>query len=327
MDKSTEARARLRFSVFRYEKYWLPLLADSLTTTNDDPDIEPPSDVGWVWHLHLLRPQHYRDHCSRRYARPALPHRVRPARGPETGAAIDRAKAAWSRRYPGVPFDRPGTPTVGLEPDSRLADLLLDVVGTTEAEFAYAAVDGPHFADPNFIYAGVERYRKWLLLRQARPEDAAAMSRLQLPVDIELVGRAHALHPVQFGTDMTRLFPAVSNPLLNCVTVVSAGSCPTSGPEADVVRPGDVERANGVWRSAYRGEKLFISGTGRRGRLGVRSPAIPLADFRSAGTTNGPQAVLNSSAFESCDLVFTSLVIDELAWSSSSSSSARFVEI
>lgn len=73
----------LEISVRRYERYWLPLLA-SLTTENDTPSVgstntsdinkplngftkmiyAPPTDIHWVWHVHMLAPVSYIADCK-----------------------------------------------------------------------------------------------------------------------------------------------------------------------------------------------------------------------------------------------------------------------
>ena len=55
------ARARL---VFRYEKFWLPLLAEISTSPETDLAWCPPVDVHWVWHTHMLAPVTYNMDCQ-----------------------------------------------------------------------------------------------------------------------------------------------------------------------------------------------------------------------------------------------------------------------
>jgi hypothetical protein len=300
-----EADRRLRQSVYRYERLWLPLWAEWRSKSPPSSllppaDIEPPADVGWVWHLHQLRPKHYADFCQQRYGR-VLPHRTRPARGQDVNRAAELTAAVWQERYPGVPFDTStavDSENANAAPDPRLAELIIGVA-RREVDFVYQ-VALPHFRDQNFLYASVERYRKWLLLRQQRPNDARC---LQLPVDIQLIACAHALHPLEYATDMNRLFPSSSVALLNPV-FDDASESP--------FQPNAIESSNDIWRSFYRSEKLFIAGTGCRGRLAVvGNLSNPLVAFH-----NDHHLSSGRRALESCDISFKSVTIEEL-WSRS----------
>ena len=43
----------------RYEKYWIPFIAANSPDFEHDKNFSPPLDVLWVWHVHMLAPQHY----------------------------------------------------------------------------------------------------------------------------------------------------------------------------------------------------------------------------------------------------------------------------
>jgi hypothetical protein len=305
-----EADRRLRQSIYRYERLWLPLWAEWRSNSSGPStppsilppaEIEPPADIGWVWHLHQLRPKHYADFCQQRYGR-VLPHRTRPARGQDINRAAELTATMWRERYPGVPFDTPTAADAGnanAAPDPRLAELIIGVA-RLEVDFVYQ-VALPHFRDQNFLYTSVERYRKWLLLRQHRPDDAR---HLQLPIDIQLIACAHALHPLEYATDMNRLFPASSAALLNPMFDDNASDL--------IHQPNVTESSNAIWRSFYRTEKLFIAGTGCRGRLAVvGNLSNPLVAFHG-----DHQLSSSRRALESCDISFKAVAVEEL-WSRS----------
>ena len=48
----------------RYEKFWLPLLAEISDSPESDVMWCPPVDVGWVWHTHMLAPVTYSMDCQ-----------------------------------------------------------------------------------------------------------------------------------------------------------------------------------------------------------------------------------------------------------------------
>jgi len=72
----------VEISIQRYEKYWLPLLASlstdehffdySSSASNPNKKAEygskmkyaPPTDIHWVWHVHMLAPASYIKDCK-----------------------------------------------------------------------------------------------------------------------------------------------------------------------------------------------------------------------------------------------------------------------
>ena len=40
----------------RYEKHWMPLLAEVSSSIETDLNFCPPIDIHWVWHVHMLAP-------------------------------------------------------------------------------------------------------------------------------------------------------------------------------------------------------------------------------------------------------------------------------
>ena len=75
-------------SIRRYEKYWLPLLAELTTSTEDKTETTsnrkseggklkyaPPIDIHWVWHVHMLAPQSYRTDLKRTILGRPMNHR------------------------------------------------------------------------------------------------------------------------------------------------------------------------------------------------------------------------------------------------------------
>ena len=40
----------------RYEKHWMPFLAEVSSSIETDLNFCPPIDIHWVWHVHMLAP-------------------------------------------------------------------------------------------------------------------------------------------------------------------------------------------------------------------------------------------------------------------------------
>ncbi len=52
----------VNLSDFRYETIWLPLLVKHGKT--ELWRLQPPDDVWWIWHVHMLAPIHYQHDCQ-----------------------------------------------------------------------------------------------------------------------------------------------------------------------------------------------------------------------------------------------------------------------
>ena len=42
--------------ICRYEKHWMPFLAEVSSSIETDLNFCPPIDIHWVWHVHMLAP-------------------------------------------------------------------------------------------------------------------------------------------------------------------------------------------------------------------------------------------------------------------------------
>lgn len=220
----------------RYEHYWLPLLAEW-----QQADLEPPMDIHWIWHLHMLLPGHYSQHCKEKYGR-VLPHRVR-LNITSTLEGLDRTRAIWKDNYPNEPFDADlkNTKVISLN-GSKLTELVS--FAKEQTHFLYQ-VALPHYSDSNFLFRALDRYKQLLLLKSQKPRIT-----LKLPVDIQLIWRTHLLHPIEYWMEIQNL--------LGPFSVESLGDCDYD------VHMMLISDSNDIWRTFYQ-EPLFINGTSFRG--------------------------------------------------------------
>jgi len=298
--KSAASGRQLARLVYRYEHLWLPLLA----SWNPNDEIEPPNDVHWFWHLHQLQTDSYSSYCVRRFGR-VLPHRLRTLRPVQTATVVQQTAGAWRQRYPGEPFDLMSGDlwmTAADEFDGcapgGLVDLLTDVA-RREVDFTYQ-VAMPHMRDANFLYAAVERYRKLLFTRRLRTSEFSITA---LPVDILLMLRVHALHPIQFNGDMQRLFGDSTAAL-----TVDWTSLEYDAPASTALCLSD-----NIWQQELGGdEALFVDGSGLRGR---RAGSVNCGGDETA-MRQLPRDLLSRAGVDSCDVTFTSVIVDEV-WSRS----------
>lgn len=154
----------LQYSVRRYEKVWLPLVAfeDKISPQN----LEPPIDIAWVWHCHMLSPHEYTKYC-RTYFRKVLDHSIIKADG-----AYTFTKGIWSRNFPDEPF----------ELDQNVLNELIsctlsqggktksfDLVAAThrQQDFVYNILL-PHYRDPEFLKSAITRYKNTFIFIHRR---------------------------------------------------------------------------------------------------------------------------------------------------------------
>lgn len=183
--------AVLQYAIHRYENLWLPLVASQ----NDEyilPEcLEPPVDIAWVWHCHMLSPHNYASYCKSLFGK-VLDHSVSKSK-----AAYDLTKSTWARHYPNEPFELSqdivygNCPTVPPYPSkSDSFDLLAAI--HRQQDFVYN-IHLPHYRNMMFLEAGLTRYKQYLFLKKKHP------TVFLVPCyDIDLIWHTHQLHPIDY---------------------------------------------------------------------------------------------------------------------------------
>ena len=85
---------------FRYELFWLPLLAQYTTRTKKwfiALNIAAPLDIAWVWHVHMLSPVSYQRDCNEIVAT-LVDHKILV--GEQRDKGLVKARALWEKLYP-----------------------------------------------------------------------------------------------------------------------------------------------------------------------------------------------------------------------------------
>jgi hypothetical protein len=103
-------------SIRRYEKYWLPLLAELTTSTEDKTETTsnrkseggklkyvPPIDIHWVWHVHMLAPVSYIKDCKAITNGKIIDHQLCSLQ--EFQRMRENTKPLWEKKFPHVPFE------------------------------------------------------------------------------------------------------------------------------------------------------------------------------------------------------------------------------
>ena len=104
--------------MFRYEKFWLPLLGEISESPESDLAWCPPLDIHWVWHTHMLAPVTYSLDCQAILGRLAG-HRLTTAQERTAARSVGESgritlimiycrqitKVVWIKHFPEEPFD------------------------------------------------------------------------------------------------------------------------------------------------------------------------------------------------------------------------------
>ena len=191
---------------FRYELFWLPLLAQYATRTEKwfiALNIAAPLDIAWVWHVHMLSPVSYQRDCNETVAT-LVDHKILV--GEQRYEGLVKARALWEKLYPEEPFEVDLTAPVCDAPDfqSRI-EYDIEAACARQRVFNYQ-VSLPHFADKKFLTKAVERYKLHLYLKQQNPETFFVPC-----YDSDLIWHAHQLNPLIYTRDTTKILGKVFN--------------------------------------------------------------------------------------------------------------------
>ena len=176
----------LKRILHRYENLWLPLLVEWPAV-----DLEPPLDVAWIWHVHMLHPREYIDYCTTRYKR-VLQHKIRLSDSEER-FALERTKLIWQDKYRHENFniDLDNVHMGTYQINGSMLSWILSAA--SKVMIFLHQVSLPHYRDANFLFQALNRYKKFLVLKKQRPN-----AKLAPPVDILLMWKTHALFPVDY---------------------------------------------------------------------------------------------------------------------------------
>ena len=191
VDKNEELKkpSCIRHAIYRYEKYWLPLVAENKSC------LPAPLDIEWVWHCHMLSPTVYEQDCMA-ICGVLVDHKLHTTKDRDN--LLKQSQKLWNKQYPNVPFIAENVSDEPLKYDSKIT---YDILSSSErqAVFFYQ-VSLPHFHDKTFLKDAELRYRKFLFLKQQNPKEFLVPC-----YDIDLVWHAHQLHPSKYKTDTERV--------------------------------------------------------------------------------------------------------------------------
>ncbi len=179
-------------AIYRYEKYWLPLVA-----TYQNKKLLPPLDVRWIWHVHMLSPYAYHRDCMIVCGKP-IDNDVCSS-GREERDAKTEAKNNWHIMHGNVDFD--------LELDEDWTVKQPQVLKHSKIEYDlksackrqssfYYQVSLPHYKDPKFLEEALARYGRFVTLKKLNPEVFVVPT-----YDIDLMWHTHQTSPLAYHHD------------------------------------------------------------------------------------------------------------------------------
>ncbi|KAL2936419.1 Glycine-rich domain-containing protein 1 [Bienertia sinuspersici] len=111
----------LERAIWRYNAYWLPLLAEHLENPVSDGPLVVPLDCEWIWHCHKLNPLRYKSDCEKLFGRVLGNHKTISS---VQGTSKSKTKEIWNTMYPEEPYEMPRKRVFKLHPVSYCNDLV-----------------------------------------------------------------------------------------------------------------------------------------------------------------------------------------------------------
>ena len=192
--------ALVKNAIRRYEVMWLPLAA----SFSGKSRLVAPLDVHWIWHCHLLAPLAYEQDCLL-LVNTVIDHALLSKS--DSVSAQRRAKQLWEKLYTDEPFDvdMSAPHAVKSREYKSLISYPLEEAVVRQATFNYQ-VSLPHYRDTRFLKQGLDRYSKYLLLKNNYKEQPLVPC-----YDMDLIWHSHLLHPLAYKQDTSKVLGMFMN--------------------------------------------------------------------------------------------------------------------
>ncbi|XP_038997497.1 glycine-rich domain-containing protein 2-like isoform X4 [Hibiscus syriacus] len=195
----------LQRAIYRYNAYWLPLLAKCCDEMILEGPLVVPLDCEWIWHCHRLNPVRYKSDCEELYGMILDNSSVVSSL---QGTCKRKTEVIWNRFYPDEPYDFDFTRASSENTSETLSGLEkhteYDLISAVKRQspFFYQ-VSREHMNNDVFIQEAVARYKGFLHLIKRNREKS--IKRFCVPTyDIDLIWHTHQLHPVFYCIDLNR---------------------------------------------------------------------------------------------------------------------------
>ena len=182
-------------SVYRYEKFWLPLAA-----AYPQECLSAPLDIEWVWHCHMLSPRAYATDCQN-IVNTVVNHTLKDKK--DFQISQTKSRDIWYKLYgkEKEPFTLDfNAPYDDHDMNNFISKISYNIVeaASRQKEFYYQ-VSLPHYKDTKFLDGGLIRYKKFLYLKQQLPDEFIVPC-----YDIDLLWHTHQLNPRIYKQDMMK---------------------------------------------------------------------------------------------------------------------------
>ena len=182
----------IRNAIYRYEQYWLPLVAEY-----EGQFLPAPLDIEWVWHCHILNPFQYRHDCEKIVNKVVdhRPYKVCEANRPQS-------ERYWKDKYENIPFDIDlNNDAPSLIDPSYIQQSLYDIASATlrQRSFNYGS-SLPHYRDRKFLKKAVWRYFIMLEIKKEHPRTFIVPC-----YDNDLIWHTHQQHPLAYQQDTSSI--------------------------------------------------------------------------------------------------------------------------
>lgn len=191
-------------AIRRYERCWLAIVAEDEACVA----LQPPLDVQWVWHCHMLSPVAYAEDCQRICGRLVDP-------GGGEAMPLEECRRRWNERFPDEPYDLDLTATGAPvaperdvdERDPQPLKCHFDLAAAVERQKDFFfQVDRPHFSNDTFLQAALVRYKQFL----HAVAKAGGDSQFLVPTyDIDIMWHSHMRCPAAYASDTSALLRRV----------------------------------------------------------------------------------------------------------------------
>ncbi|XP_010432017.1 PREDICTED: glycine-rich domain-containing protein 2-like [Camelina sativa] len=199
----------LERAIYRYNAYWLPLLAKYTESSSIcEGPLVPPLDCEWVWHCHRLNPVRYKTDCEQFYGRVLDNSGVVSS---VNGNSKSKTETLWKRLYPTEPYDLDLDKAISEPEDVSSLEKCTnyDLVSAVKRQCPfYYQVSRAHVDNDVFLQEAVARYKAFLYLIKRNRESSVKL--FCVPTyDIDLIWHTHQLHALSYGNDLTKMIGKV----------------------------------------------------------------------------------------------------------------------
>lgn len=188
----------IRNAIRRYEYMWL-----QIASKYNRVELEPPIDIHWVWHVHMLAPRAYGIDCQN-VSGTVVDHKFRITKN-DINTARANTIAIWKDWFPDEPYDIDfNVPLSEKDLAHKPTMIRYDILSAAGRQRSfYYHVSLPHFTDAKFLNTAADRYVQFLKMKKDHPEAFLGMLSLFIlfchwPILINIHGKNNRLFSLSY---------------------------------------------------------------------------------------------------------------------------------